>query len=44
MPQQIIKERLGEAFKTTASWPGAGPRVTRGRTLSNSGNPRRRQS
>ena len=26
MPQQIVKDRLGEALKTTASWPGAGPR------------------
>jgi hypothetical protein len=27
MPQQIIKDRLVEALKTTASWPGAGPRA-----------------
>ncbi len=44
MPQQIIKDRLAEALKTTASWPGAGPPATRGRTVSNPGNPRRRQS
>jgi len=44
MPQQIIKDRLVEALKTTASRPGADPRATRGRTVSNPGNPRRRQS
>jgi hypothetical protein len=44
MPQQIIKDRLGEALMTNASWSGPGPRVTRGRTVSNPGNPRRRQS
>jgi len=44
MPQQIIKDRLVEALKTTASWPGAGPRATRGRTVSNPGNPPRRPS
>jgi hypothetical protein len=43
MPQQIIKDRLVEALKT-ASRPGADPRATRGRTVSNPGNPRRRQS
>jgi len=26
MPQQIIKDRLVEALKTTANWPAAGPR------------------
>jgi hypothetical protein len=29
MPQQIIKDRLVEALKITASWPGAGPRGNR---------------
>ena len=27
MPQQISENRLVEALKTTASWPGAGPRA-----------------
>ena len=44
MPQQIIKDRLVEALKTTPSRPAAAPRATRGRTVSNPGNPRRRQS
>ncbi len=30
MPQQIIKDRLAGALTTTASWPGADPRATRG--------------
>jgi hypothetical protein len=44
MPQQIIKDRLVEALKTTAPRPGAGLRATQGRTVRNPGNPRRRQS
>jgi hypothetical protein len=42
--QQIIKDRLVAALKTTARWPGAGPRAMRGRTVRYPGNPRRRQS
>jgi hypothetical protein len=44
MPQQIIKDRLVEALKTTAKLARRGPALSRGRTVGNPGNPRRRQS